>query len=92
MDVVVHQYECVNGNVMLAAGIAEEPPVVVAIGVVDKDGTAVHAALRHVQRKAWQFESGQTWHERQWCGGVETMPLCRRGDCRSIVQWHVGDT
>jgi hypothetical protein len=64
VDVVVHQHEGVDGDAMLAAGVTQESPVVVAVGVVEEDGAAVHPTLRDVQGNAGEFEARQARHGR----------------------------
>ena len=45
MDMIVHQDESVDSNGVLAASFTQQAVVVMAIVVVDEDGTAVDAPL-----------------------------------------------
>lgn len=59
---VVHQDECVQRNVMIVEGSAEQAPEVVAIVLIQEDRALVDAALSDVQRDTWQFKTRQSWH------------------------------
>ena len=48
MDVVIHKNEGVNGNVVSDACFAQQPPVMMAILIVDEDRRPVHAPLGDV--------------------------------------------
>lgn len=50
VDMVIHQDEGVDGDGIFGARLAQQPSVMVAIFVVDKDGRAIDAALGHVKR------------------------------------------
>ncbi|GAB3353467.1 hypothetical protein [Lysobacter tyrosinilyticus] len=49
---VVHQYEGMEGDAVLAAGFAEQSPVLMAVVVVDEDGASIHSPLSDVHGEA----------------------------------------
>ena len=63
MGVVAHQHERVNLDRMLSAAIPQQLSKVIAIMVIQEDGSTIHAPLGDVQRntghlKAWQSRHG----------------------------------
>jgi len=62
MNVIVHQYERMDGNRVLGTRLAEHAAIVMAVDVVDEDGATVHPALRDVHGDAREFQAGTSWH------------------------------
>jgi hypothetical protein len=48
-------------------GTAKQVPEVVAIVHVEDDRPLVDAALRHMQRDTWPFETQPSWHGHHRC-------------------------
>jgi hypothetical protein len=65
MDVIAHQHERVNGNCLLAAGIAQQAQVVTPIFIVDEQCSAIDPTLYDVKRNAGENQASGTGHGRQ---------------------------
>lgn len=74
MHVVIHHHECVDGHVVQRAGLAQQPTVMVSVLIVEEDGSAVYAALGHVQRLVGQDKSGAAGHGKS--SGLEEHQAC----------------
>lgn len=59
---VVHQDKCVDGYTMRFGGLAQETPVMVAVGFIGKNGASVHAALGDMHGVAGQIKAGLSGH------------------------------
>lgn len=80
MNVIVHQYERMDGNRVLGTRLAEHAAIVMAVDVVDEDGATVHPALRDVHGDAREFQAGTSWHAGD---RMEALP-------GSLMPWWVG--
>ncbi|MNV46340.1 hypothetical protein D3C71_1381660 [compost metagenome] len=65
MDVIAHQHERVNGNRLLAAGIAQQAQVVMPVFIVDEQCSAIDPTLYDVKRDARENQASGTGHGRQ---------------------------
>ena len=57
MDMIVHQNEGVNGNVVFETGFTQPSSVVMAILVVNEDRRPIHATLDDMKRNMWQDQA-----------------------------------
>ncbi len=62
MDMIVHQNEGVNGNVVFEADFTQQSPVVMAILVVNEDRRPIHTTLDDMKRNMWQHQACTTEH------------------------------
>ncbi len=62
MDMIVHQNEGVNGNVVFETGFTQQSPVVMAILVVNEDRRPIHATLDDMKPNMWQDQAWATGH------------------------------
>jgi hypothetical protein len=64
MHMIAHQYECVDGDAMLAAGRAQQAEVVTPVFIVDEQRSTIDAALYDMKRDAGENQAGRAGHVR----------------------------